>query len=417
MTSSVLLILLGQIALILTLARCCGWLASRIGQPAVVGEIVAGILLGPSLLGWLAPSSSAALFPQALRSPLELLAQLGLILFMFMMGLDLNSAALPRPRRRVLSISLAGIGLPLLLGGGLAATVLYPLNALAGVSLLSFSLCIATAMAITALPVLARILEDRGLTQTPLGALALGCASVDDVSAWCLLAMTIALHRSGSLLAAVPTLLGLGLFVALMAALMPRLGPRLLAHFRHHGLDAGLQTLVFVLVLLAAMATEAIGIDVIFGGFLFGALLPHDRSFREALKLRSADFASLFLLPIFFALSGMNTNLRLLLANGEALGLVLLVLTIAVAGKTVGVWLAARRCQLPAATAWNLAWLMNSRGLTELIVLNIGLRLRIISPLIFGLFVIMALVTTVLTGPLLRLARDPAAQPTVLAGS
>lgn len=409
MDSSTLLTLLGQIALILALARICGSLAQRIGQPAVIGEIVAGILLGPTLFGWLAPGTFTALFPITLRAPLELLAQLGLILFLFMVGLDVDPASLRGYRRRILTISLSGIALPLVLGGILAATVLYPINGLADVPLSSFSLCIATAMAITAFPVLASILQDLELTETPLGSLALACASVDDVCAWCLLAVTIALHRSGSLASAMPTLLGVVLFVSLMAVVMPRLGPLLLARFQRQGLNASLQTSVFVLVLLAAMATEAIGIDVIFGGFLFGALLPRDRAFRQALQLHSADFASLVLMPMFFALSGFQTNLRLLLGGKERL-VVVVVVALAVAGKFLGVWLAARLGRVPAPTAWNLAWLMNCRGLTELIVLNIGLRLGILSPTIFGLFVTMALVTTSLTGPLLRLAEDPAAR-------
>jgi Kef-type K+ transport system membrane component KefB len=385
MESGTLLTLLGQIALILALARLCGSVAERLGQPSVVGDIVAGILLGPSLLGWLAPAVFTGLFPTNLRTPLELLAQLGLILFLFMVGLDADPTSLQRNGSRILTISLIGMVLPLALGGALAATVLYPINGLKGVSLESFSLCVATAMAITAFPVLARILQDRGLTDTPLGSLALGCASVDDVCAWCLLAVTIALHRSGSFVAAVPALAGVGLFLAGMAGVMPRLGKRLLARFQRQGLDATLQASVFVLVLLAAMATEAIGIDVIFGGFLFGTLLPRDRTFRQALQQRSADFASLVLLPIFFALSGFHTNLRLL--GGGNLILFALVLAIAVSGKFIGVWLAARLLQVPPTTAWNLAWLMNCRGLTELIVLNIGLRLGILSPTIFGLFV------------------------------
>lgn len=405
MESGTLLRLLGQIALILALARLCGSVAERLGQPSVVGDIVAGILLGPSLLGWLAPAVFTGLFPTNLRTPLELLAQLGLILFLFMVGLDADPTSLQRNGSRILTISLIGMVLPLALGGALAATVLYPINGLKGVSLESFSLCVATAMAITAFPVLARILQDRGLTDTPLGSLALGCASVDDVCAWCLLAVTIALHRSGSFVAAVPTLAGVGLFLAGMAGVMPRLGKRLLARFQRQGLDATLQASVFVLVLLAAMATEAIGIDVIFGGFLFGTLLPRDRTFRQALQQRSADFASLVLLPIFFALSGFHTNLRLL--GGGNLILFALVLAIAVSGKFIGVWLAARLLQVPPTTAWNLAWLMNCRGLTELIVLNIGLRLGILSPTIFGLFVAMALFTTAMTGPLLRLKGDP----------
>lgn len=401
MTSQDLLLLLAQIALILALARVCGSLLTRLGQPAVIGEILAGILLGPTLLGWLAPGVMEAVFPQALRPPLELLSQLGLILFMFVVGLELDRGGV-RQRRfaSVLAISLSGIAMPMLLGLLLAGGGLYRLNGLPQASFPAFALCVAVAMAITAFSVLARILADRQLLHTPLGSLALACASVDDVCAWCLLAVAIALHRQGSVAQALPSLLGVLGFGAAMALVMPRLGPALVRRHRHCGLDATLLTLIVVLVLLCAMVTEAIGIDVIFGGFLFGALLPEDREFREALRLRCGDFASLVLLPIFFAISGFNTDLRLLL--GSTLLLVPLVIVLAMVGKFSGVYAVARLQGVEARTAWNLAWLMNTRGLTELIVLNIGLKLGIISPLVFGLFVVMALVTTVSTGLLLR---------------
>lgn len=400
MTSQDLLLLLGQIALVLLLARVCGSVLTRLGQPAVIGEILAGILLGPTVLGGIAPQAMQALFPQALLPPLELLSQLGLILFMFVVGLELDRGGLPQRFAGVLSISLSGIAVPMLMGLLLAAGGLYRFNALPQTSFAAFSLCIAVAMAITAFPVLARILTDRQLLHTPLGSLALACASIDDVCAWCLLAVAIALHRHGSLLQALPSLLGVIGFAAGMALLMPWLSPWLVRRFRRHGLDATLLTLIVVLVLLSAMATEALGIDVIFGGFLFGALLPDDPALRESLRLRSGDFASLVLLPIFFALSGFNTDLRLLL--GSTALLVPLVIALAMVGKFSGVYTAARLQGIAAGTAWNLACLMNTRGLTELIVLNIGLRLRIISPPVFALFVVMALVTTVSTGLLLR---------------
>lgn len=412
MTSQTLLLLLAQIGLILTMARVCGAVLTRLGQPAVIGEILAGILLGPTLLGWIAPALMQGLFPPALRLPLELLAQLGLILFMFVVGLDLDRRSLPRRLGAVLTISLCGIALPMLMGLLLAAGGLYRLNGLPQTSFAAFALCVAVAMAITAFAVLARILADRQLLQTPLGSLALACASIDDACAWSLLAVAIALHRHGSLLQALPSLLGVIGFALAMALLMPRLGLPLLERFRRHGLDATLLTLIVVLMLLSAMVTEALGIDVIFGGFLFGALLPGDAEFREALRLRSGEFASLVLLPIFFALSGFNTDLRLLL--GPMALLVPLVIALALAGKFGGVYAAARLQGVAAPTAWNLAALMNARGLTELIVLNIALRLGIISPLVFGLFVVMALITTVSTGPLLRLqavAAESAASP------
>ena len=400
MSSQDLLSLLTQIAVILSMARLCGALMTRLGQPAVIGEILAGIVLGPTLLGWIAPGTMQALFPEALRPPLELLSQLGLIVFMFVVGLELDREGLPQRFAGVLTISLSGIAAPMLMGLLLAAGGLYRLNGLPQTPFPAFAMSVAVAMAITAFSVLARILADRQLLRTPLGSLALACASIDDVCAWALLAVAIALHRHGSLLEALPSLLGVVGFAAAMALVMPRLGPGLLGRFRRRGLDGTLLTLILVSVLLSAMVTEALGIDVIFGGFLFGALLPGDAAFREALRLRCGDFASLVLLPIFFALSGLNTDLRLLL--GPMALLVPLVIALAMLGKFSGVYAAARLNGVAARSAWNLAWLMNTRGLTELIVLNIGLRLGIISPLVFALFVVMALVTTVSTGLLLR---------------
>lgn len=400
MSSQDLLSLLAQIAVILSLARLCGALMTRLGQPAVIGEILAGIVLGPTVLGWIAPGTMEALFPEALRPPLELLSQLGLIVFMVVVGLELDREGLPQRFAGVLTISLSGIAAPMLMGLLLAAGGLYRLNGLPQTPFPAFALSVAVAMAITAFSVLARILADRQLLRTPLGSLALACASIDDVCAWALLAVAIALHRHGSLLEALPSLLGVVGFAAGMAVVMPRLGPGLLGRFRRRGLDGTLLTLILVLVLLSAMVTEALGIDVIFGGFLFGALLPGDAAFREALRLRCGDFASLVLLPIFFALSGLNTDLRLLL--GPMALLVPLVIALAMLGKFSGVYAAARLHGVAGRSAWNLAWLMNTRGLTELIVLNIGLRLGIISPLVFALFVVMALVTTVSTGLLLR---------------
>jgi Kef-type K+ transport system membrane component KefB len=399
-SSQDLLSLLAQIVVILSLARLCGALMTRLGQPAVIGEILAGIVLGPTVLGWIVPGTMQALFPEALRPPLELLSQLGLIVFMFVVGLELDREGLPQRFAGVLTISLSGIAAPMLMGLLLAAGGLYRVNGLPQTPFPAFALSVAVAMAITAFSVLARILADRQLLRTPLGSLALACASIDDVCAWALLAVAIALHRHGSLLEALPSLLGVVGFAAAMALVMPRLGPGLLGRFRHRGLDGTLLTLILVPVLLSAMVTEALGIDVIFGGFLFGALLPGDRAFREALRLRCGDFASLVLLPIFFALSGLNTDLRLLL--GPMALLVPLVIALAMLGKFSGVYAAARLNGVAARSAWNLAWLMNTRGLTELIVLNIGLRLGIISPLVFALFVVMALVTTVSTGLLLR---------------
>lgn len=405
MPTATLLHLLVQLALIIGAARLMGALFRRLGQPTVMGEFVAGILLGPSLLGWLAPQGFALLFPADTRPYLSLLAQLGLVFYMFLVGLEFDAGQLRQRLGAAVAVSQMGILLPFSLGLGLAVSVLHPLNQRdSGAALLPFALFCGVAMAITAFSVLARILSDRQLIGTPLGTLALTCASIDDVTAWCLLAVTIAVARSGSALAALPTLGRIVLFALVMLLLAPRLMRPLLRRFERHGqqLDHTLLTGIYILVLLAATLTAAIGIDVIFGGFLLGVVLPRNAAFLEALRIRTDDFVSLVLLPVFFTTSGLSTNLRLI--NQPSLwALTLLVVAVAVAGKFLGAWGTARLVGIDRRDAWNLGWLMNTRGLTELVILNIGLHLGVISPLIFSLFVLMALITTLMAGPLLRL--------------
>lgn len=407
MPGETLLHLLLQIALIIGAARLMGSLFRRLGQPPVMGEIVAGILLGPSLFGWLSPAGFAAMFPRTTQPYLVLLAELGLIFYMFLVGLEFDATHLRQRLRVAVLVSNAGIVLPFALGVVLAVTVLHPLNqADTGVDVVSFALFTGVAMAITAFPVLARILSDRGWVATPLGTLALTCASVDDVSAWCLLAVTIAVTRTGTFLGALPTIAGIAAFAVAMLLVAPRLFRPLLRRFERRGtLDPTLLTCVYILVLLTATATAAIGIDVIFGGFLLGVVLPRNPAFREALRIRTDDFVSLVLLPIFFATSGLQTRIGLV-DQPELWAAGALIILVAVAGKFLGAWGTARLMGIAPLEAWNLGWLMNTRGLTELVILNIALRLGVISPLIFTLFVLMALVTTLMAAPLLR--SDPA---------
>jgi len=402
MTNHTLILILLEIAVIIGLARLVGLAFMRIRQPPVVGEIVAGIMLGPSLLGLVSPTAFATLFPPATAPFLYLLAQLGLIIFMFLVGLELNPKYLRGKIRIAVITSNVSILLPFLLGAVLAYTVLFSINDAPGTSFTAFTLFVGAAMSITAFPVLARIITDRNLQQTPLGTLALTCASIDDISAWLLLATAIAVTRTNSMADALPTLLYLAVFILLMVTAgrwaLQRLGRQ---YNRTGELTQWMLTLIYVAVLLSAIVTEGIGIDVIFGGFLLGVLMPKNTGLTEALKARTETFVATFLLPIFFAYSGLNTHFEVL--NTPWLwGVCGLVIAAAVIGKYSGVYLAARGCGVDQPQARALGLLMNTRGLTELIVLNIGLKLHVISPVIFSMFVLMALVTTIMTSPLLQ---------------
>lgn len=402
MSNSILISVLIALAVIVASARVVGLLFERFGQPSVIGEIIVGILLGPSLLGWLQPTLFHSLFPASITPSLTLLAQIGLIFYMFLVGLEFDPGQLRRQLRLAVMVSNISIALPFALGVLLAALGLYRLNGSAGVAFLPFALFCGTALSITAFPVLARILEDRGWSHTKVGQLAIACASIDDLSAWCLLAIAIAVTRTGGLATALPTLAAIGALAGAMVLVIPYLGRPLLRRFEARGdLDPLLLTSIDAMVLLAAAATQAIGIDVIFGGFLMGAVLPKTPAFCQQLRERINDFVTIVLLPVFFVLSGLNTRLGLL--NQPWLwGVAALILLAAVAGKFLGTYGVARWQGLPKSEARTLGWLMNTRGLTELIVLNIGLRLGVISPLIFTLFVLMALGTTLMASPLLN---------------
>lgn len=394
--------LLIQLVTIMLACLLCGNLFRKLGQPAVVGQMAAGILLGPSVLGWAWPAAEAFLFPPASLANLSLLSKVGILLFMFGVGLDMDLGTLRKQARTTLFVSHASIVLPFFLGL-CAALLLHRPYAPDGVPFLPFALFMGIAMSITAFPVLARILEERGLTGSTLGITALGCAAVDDVTAWSILAVVIAVARAEALLSALWIAAGTLVYVAVMLyAIRPFLN-RWLLKLPDPGEPAkGAATLLLIGLFLSALATEYLGIHALFGAFLAGAIVPNHAGLKAFLKERLEYSASLYLLPIFFAATGLRTELSLLEGTRDW-GMAVLILFLAVAGKLGGGCLAARFTGATWRQSLALGALMNTRGLMELIVLNIGLDLGILSPAIFSMMVLMALATTAMTGPVLSL--------------
>lgn len=391
------------VALIVLVAQLLGALLERWGQPRVIGEILGGIALGPSLLGAVAPSLEQTLFGPAVRPQLNLLGQLGLALFMFLIGLELNPALLEGRLPLASRITVVGIALPLALGVGLAQVLEQWLpDLIPGHHDLAGALFMGTAMAITAFPVLARILQERGLIGQPLGALSISVAAIDDLVSWILLAAVVAYARSGNAWGALrPLLLTGGWALVLLVGLAPW-RRRLERQIERTGeLGPLLQVGLMAGALLSGAVTEAIGVHLIFGAFLWGLAMPRHGALQQLLELRLQSVVLQLMLPLFFAISGLNTQL-LGLTSPELLLATLLVLVVAVAGKFGGTWATARLSGIPAKEAQALGWLVNTRGLTELVILNVGLSLGVISPSLFSIGVVMAVITTLMTGPLLE---------------
>jgi Kef-type K+ transport system membrane component KefB/nucleotide-binding universal stress UspA family protein len=391
-----------QAALIVTVSRLLGRLARFVGQPMVIAEIAAGILLGPSLFGLVAPHAMATVFPPASMGLLHLLAQVGLMLFMFLIGLELDPKLLRGRGHTSVVISQAGIVVPSLLGL-LLGLYLHKRVAPAGVPYGSFVLFMAVAMSITAFPVLARILAERRLLKSKVGAITITCAAVDDVTAWCLLAFVVSFVRaSGLAAAACTTAYAVAYILFMLLAVRPFLG-RLAARVgNREGLTQDRVAFTLILLLASSWTTELIGIHALFGAFLFGAVIPKEGGFARALTEKLEDLVVVFLLPLFFAYSGLRTQIGLL-DTGEAWFMCALVVLVACAGKFGGSAIAARLTGLSWRESSALGILMNTRGLMELIVINIGLDLGVISPALFTMLVVMALATTFATTPLLGL--------------
>ncbi|MEH2380519.1 MAG: cation:proton antiporter [Nostoc sp.] len=397
----IVVLVLVEVLIVIGLSRLVGLAFRSIKQPLVIGEIVAGIMLGPSLFGLVAPHLAVTLFPPETFPFLNVLSQVGLIFFMFLIGLELNPKYLSGQLEVAVLTSHVSILVPFSLGT-LLAVLLYPLVSNASVSFTAFALFLGAAMSITAFPVLARIITENNLQGTRLGTLALTCAAVDDVTAWCLLAVAIAVARTGDFAGAIPTIIASIVYIALMLTAGRWFLQRLAKHYLRAGrLSQLLLAGIYMAVVASALITELIGIHLIFGAFLLGAAMPKNEDLVRELAVKTEDFVLIFLLPIFFAYSGLRTEIGLL-NRPELWLLCALVLGVAIAGKYIGTYVAARVSGINKREASALGWLMNTRGLTELIVLNIGLELGVISPLIFTMLVIMALVTTFMTSPLLE---------------
>jgi Kef-type K+ transport system membrane component KefB len=392
-------LLMVQVAVVILTSRVLARVVRALGQPTVIAEIVAGIVLGPSVLGLLWPDALAALFPATSLDGLSLVSQLGLIFFMFLVGLEFDPKLLAGRGHQSLVVSWASILVPLALGAGLAVPLHAPL-APEGVRLLPFALFMGAAMSITAFPVLARILAERGVLRTPVGAVALSSAAVGDVTAWCILAFVVSIARADGMgSAVVTTTLALG-YIALVwkgvRPLLARLGPR-----QGQALSAETVAIVFLIVLASATVTELIGIHALFGAFLVGAVMPRGGGLAHALTEKLEDFVTIALLPLFFAFSGLRTRLGLLEGTEDWLYCGVIVL-VACLGKFGGSAVAGRLVGMGWREASAVGVLMNTRGLMELIVLNVGLDLGVLSPRLFAMMVIMAVVTTWITSPLLE---------------
>jgi K+:H+ antiporter len=372
----------------------------RLGQTAVIGEMFAGILLGPSLLGQLSPSIEARLFPSASLPPLYLISQLGVVLFMFVVGMDVDVDRLRRRARATVFISNAGIVVPFALGAGLSL-YLHDQYAPAGVAYLTFALFIGIAMSITAFPVLARILSERGLTETEIGHTAIGCAAIDDVSAWCLLALALAIGQGQGFTQPVIAVT-LTAVVALIALVVVR--PRASALFGsansgNSGTGRGTLLRAMLFLFITAWATETIGVHALFGAFIAGVAVAGADSLRQPLRRAIEPLTSTVLLPLFFAYAGLRTEVGSL--SGDAWFACALVLIAAVTGKFGAISVAARVQGFSWRDSVALGALMNTRGLMELVVLNIGYDLGILSAPMYTMMVIMALTTTCMAGPVL----------------
>lgn len=380
------------LVVIIAMARVMGAFFKWINQPPVMGEVIGGIFLGPSLLGKFFPGLALFLIPPSSLPYLNIVAQIGIVLYMFLVGLELDLEELKKSRHSTFIISHTSILFPFLLGSLLALFIFESMGSPA-VGFTNFALFMGVSMSVTAFPVLARILADKAMTKTSMGSLALTCAAIDDVTAWCLLALVVSRAQS-ALDSALYTYFFTALFI---------LGMLFLARpFIIRWLDQLKFPIVLILILLSALTTEAIGIHAIFGAFLLGVIIPHNSSIARELDFKMQDIVRVLFLPAFFAYTGMKTQIGLLSTTSDWVwcGVIIIVATV---GKFGGTFVSAKLLKHSWKESITLGILMNTRGLVELIVLNIGLELGIISPRLFTMLVIMAVVTTFMTGPLLSL--------------
>lgn len=393
-------LLLVQIAVILLVTVACGWLARRIGQARVVGEIVAGILLGPSLFGRFAPHMSARLFPHGSFAPLDFLSNIGLVLFLFLIGMELEYRHLVRQRATAALASAMSMLFPFIIAAFLAHSLrirFAPLSA----GQIPFVIFLGISMSITAFPVLARILEERNMHATPLGTTSLMCAAVDDVVAWILLAVGLALIGKGDSASLTIRLAGVVAFLVFMFGIVRPLAARAVRRWGRKELSLELLGVVVACVLLSAAATAVLGIHPLFGAFIAGLAFPRLPHLGTAIRSRIDMLVSVLLLPLFFVLTGMRTRLGLL-SGGQVWLWMAIILAAAVFGKVGGAAFAARWTGQSWHAGLALGVLLNTRGLVELVILNIAFDAGMFSDTLFTMLVVMALITTVLTTPLLN---------------
>ena len=396
--------LLIQLVVILLVVRVVGWLFARLHQPTVIGEILAGILLGPSLLGAVWPEAMEMLFPVHSLGNLELLSQFGLILFMFTIGMELRMKDLKGQAQQAFIISQSGIIFPFILGIILTYGLYSRPELLSdGSSFLSLALFVGISLSITAFPVLARIIQERSLSHSHLGRLALSTAAMGDIVAWLMLAAIMAVSQGGSFTSALYNMLFLALYLAVIFGILRPLFGLLGRRVRHREvLSKSLMGLIFILLMASAYFTEIMSMHALFGAFMLGLVMPENLDFRVIVKEKVEDVALLLLLPLFFVSSGLRTELGLV-NTPQLWGLFLICTLVAVVGKMGGTYLAARSCGIQRRESLYLGAYMNTRGLMELVVLRIGLDLGVLSPVLFTILVMMTLVTTIMTAPTLQL--------------
>lgn len=399
-----LALLLLQIIVIMIVTRIFGFVVTKVALPIVVGEIIAGIVLGPSFFGAVFPDFSTVIFPIASLGNLGIVSQIGLVFFMFVIGMELDWHSLRDQTRPSIVISHFSIVFPFFLGV-LFALYLYKDFAPANASFISFAMFIGIAMSITAFPVLARIIKEKGLTNTRHGSMALTCAAADDATAWYILAVVIAISSSTSMLASI---LSIGLIAIYLLFMIYAVKPFFAWLGRYYAdndtLDMGCVSILLTILLISSLITEAIGIHALFGAFMAGAMMPSRKEsrLRDLLAPKLEYVSLLVLLPLFFALTGLRTQIGLM-EDWSQWGVCFILVALAIMGKLFGAAFTAKFMGFSWYESLSLGALMNTRGLMELIVLNIGFELKIIGPELFAMFVIMALVTTAMTGPLLWL--------------
>lgn len=388
------------LATVIVAARLVGAIFQRLGQPAVIGEILAGILLGPSALGSISPGMSRLLLPADAVSFFGLISQFGVIFYMFLVGVELDASHLRARGRAAVVISTTSILVPFALGAALAPR-LHASYASPAVPFTAFALFLGVAMSITAFPVLARILGARGLQRSPLGVLALTAAAINDVTAWCLLALVVGVV--GAALGNVAWTVGLtGAYIAVMFLAVAPGVHRFLRRRTEGSDDRAAIAIALIGLLLSALITESIGIHAVFGAFLAGVVIPADSPLAKQLVTRLEDVTVVLFLPVFFAYTGLRTSIGQIDSGAQWLtcaGIVLLASIGKIGGTWFGAWIAGSGNR----DALTLGILMNTRGLMELIVLNVALDLGILSPTLFTMMVVMAVVTTFMTSPLLDL--------------